>query len=83
MPHPPLFKWHFELIPIEKITNQDIWNVDCEKLKEDIRKNGLKEPLWVTSNNDGTYRLVEGIHRIKALRELGWKLVPAMVFDEY
>lgn len=83
MPHPPLFKWHSENIPIEKITNQNILNVDCESLKQDISKNGLKERLWVAPNGDGTYKLVEGVHRIKALRELGWKEIPCMVFDEY
>jgi ParB-like chromosome segregation protein Spo0J len=83
MPHPPLFKWHSENIPIEKITNQNILNVDCESLKQDILKNGLKESLWVVPNGDGTYKLVEGVHRIKALRELGWKKIPCMVFDEY
>lgn len=83
MPHPPLFKWHQEDIPIEKITNQIVLNVDCEQLKQNISKNGLKERLWVVPNGNGTYRLVEGVHRIKALRELGWKIIPCMIFDEY
>ena len=78
---PPPFKWHPELVPIEKITNQYTGGIDCELLKENIRKNGLKDRLWVVPNGDGTYRLVEGNHRIKALRELGWKEIPVMVFD--
>lgn len=83
MPHPLPFEWHPEDIPIEKIINQYVLNIDCEPLKQDISKNGLKERLWVAPNGDGTYRLVEGIHRIKALRELGWKIIPVMVFDRY
>lgn len=81
--HPPSFIWHPETIPIEKITNQFVLNVDCESLKENIRVNGLKERLWVIPNGDGTYKLVEGVHRIKALRELGWKEIPVMVFDQF
>jgi ParB-like chromosome segregation protein Spo0J len=71
------------MVSIEKITNQFVLNVNCEELKENIKNNGLKERLWVISNGDGTYRLVEGVHRIKALRELGWKEIPVMVFNQY
>ena len=81
-PHPPLYKWHFEMVPIEKIVGQDIWNVECEDLKKDIIKNGLKCPLQLLPNGDGTYRIDDGVHRIKALRELGWKFIPAMIFDD-
>lgn len=81
-PHPPLYKWHEEMVPIEKITDQFICNVECEELKKDIQKNGLKQRLQLLRNNNGTYRIDDGVHRIKALRELGWKLIPAMVFDE-
>ena len=69
------------MVPIEKIMNQFTLNVDCEELKKDIVKNGLKQPLQLLSNPDGTYRIDDGVHRIKALRELGWKLIPAMIFD--
>ena len=81
-PHPAPYKWHYAMVPIEKIINQFVLNVDCEKLKKDIEENGLKQPLQLLPNPDGTYRIDDGVHRIKALRELGWKWIPAMIFDE-
>ncbi|MBU1246335.1 MAG: ParB N-terminal domain-containing protein [Nanoarchaeota archaeon] len=41
-----------------------------EKLKERIKKEGLKKPLIVTYKNN---LLADGLHRFKALKELGKK----------
>lgn len=48
-----------------------------EELKENIKENGLKTPLSVVNNNDGTFRLIAGHRRlesIKMLFEEGYKL---------
>jgi ParB-like chromosome segregation protein Spo0J len=81
-PHPPFYKSHFEMISIEKIIDPDIWNLDVEPLINDIKKNGLKEPLYVVKVGD-LYRVEDGNHRQRALKKLGWKIIPCIVLDEY
>lgn len=80
-PHPSFYKWHFEMIPVEKIIDPYIWNLDVDPLVKDIQKNGMKEPLQVRKVGD-FYSVVDGNHRQKALKILGWKIIPCMVFDE-
>lgn len=80
-PHPPLYRWHFEMIPIEKIIDPDIWNLDVDPLVKDIEKNGLTEPLKVHKVGN-FYRVEDGNHRQRALKKLGWKEIPCMVFEE-
>ena len=81
-PHPPLYKWHFEMVPVEKIIDTDIDGLTyIDSLVEDIRKNGLKEPLQVHKVGD-LYKVEDGNHRQRALKILGWKEIPCMVFDE-
>lgn len=83
--HPPPYQWHFEMVPIDKIFPKEIQNLTgLEELKADIKKNGLKHNLTLRIDiNDGTYHIVDGCHRIMALRKLGWTEVPCMVFDVY
>jgi len=80
-PRPPFYKSHFEMVPIEKIIDPDIWNLDVEQLIKDIEQNGLKEPLYVSKVGD-LYKVVDGNHRQRALKKLSWKKIPCMVFDE-
>lgn len=46
-----------------------------DDLKKDIKKNGLKESLIMAYQN-GEVSIIEGNHRIQALKELGYKEVP-------
>jgi ParB-like chromosome segregation protein Spo0J len=83
-PHPPFYKWHFEMVPIEKIVEHIKEKWDPERVAElvkDISKSGLKQPLQLYLNSDGTYEIDDGNHRLKALKQLGWKEIPCMVFD--
>lgn len=41
-----------------------------EELKENIKENGLKTPLSVVNNNDGTFRLIAGHRRLEAIKKL-------------
>lgn len=51
-----------------------------KNLKKDIMENGLKSPLLLlVGMSDGKVSLGEGNHRIKALKELGYKKVPVTV----
>jgi ParB-like chromosome segregation protein Spo0J len=50
------------------------------KLKEDISKNGITEPLILKYGvEDGKAHLWEGNHRLAAAKELGLKEVPVRV----
>ena len=65
-------------IEIDDLTySQNVDGILVEKLKEDIKENGLLNPLeivwWWNSDSLGVHH---GNHRIFALKELGWKKVP-------
>lgn len=48
-----------------------------EELKADIKKNGLKEPIFANEN----LQVFDGRHRLEACRELGLKNIEAWVMD--
>ena len=48
---------------------------DIAELAEDIRKNGLINPPVVIPNADGSYTLLTGERRIRAMRQLGYRQV--------
>lgn len=53
-----------------------------DKLKEDIAKNGFKEPIVLVYDkfsNDGEASIVEGNHRIIAAKELGLTEIPVRI----
>lgn len=81
------------MIPIEKIVDdfdfyygreglsEDVKTrakAKVERLMDDISKNGLKKPLIVFEEK-GVYQIIDGTHRIRALRNLGWKEVPCII----
>lgn len=67
-------------VPIEKIKCSSVCFYVNPELREDIKKNGLKNPLIVVLNKDGSYQLLDGHHRLRICAELGYKTVPC-VFD--
>jgi hypothetical protein len=52
-----------------------------KELVEDITKNGLKEPLIVRKIGNNFYEVIEGVHRLRALKELRWKEVPCEIVE--
>jgi uncharacterized ParB-like nuclease family protein len=46
------------------------------KLKDDIRKNGIKEPILYVEHNGEKY-IVDGHHRVKAAKQLNIDKIPA------
>lgn len=71
---PAASQMQVEILPIEWIIpNPDnkIYLVgDIEQLKEDIRKNGVRQPLEVVPVGDMTYKLIGGERRLTACQEL-------------
>ncbi len=68
------------LIEITRLRAHELVERDrVEKLKEDLRKSGmLVRPILVDERN---LIIIDGHHRVQALRELGCKLVPALLID--
>jgi len=63
------------MVPIDKIIPRG--NPKVEKvLLEDIRVNGLKEPLRVMFREDGKAIILNGHHRYFCCKELNYKEIP-------
>jgi len=87
-----LYYMNVEFVPIDKIIGWDEksileqktkYKVDSEefkKLKEDIRQNGVKDPLIVNWRPTGFFEGFQGGHRYLACKELGYKVLPCYVF---
>lgn len=66
------------LIEIEKIQIKDRIRKDfgnIQELADDIRQNGLINPPVVVPETDGTFTLLTGERRIRAMKQLGYKQV--------
>jgi len=74
-----------EKIPIDKIIipeQRARATFDEEKLAElraSIEKHGFTVPILVRELPDGKYELIDGEHRLKIVKELGWKEIPATI----
>lgn len=70
-------------LPIEAIkVEHRLRNVSrkhVESLKASIRQSGFRGKIWVRRKKDGDY-LVEGLHRLTAMQELGETVVPVDLF---
>jgi len=71
-------------LPVDKMVKADWnWRTDdadmMEKLKENLKRNGLVQNLIVRILPTGFYEVVNGNHRLEALRDIG--VTEAMVFD--
>ena len=75
-----------EQVSIEKIVVPE-WRVrkeakdrqSLEELKTSINTHGLMQPIEVAPREDGSYELIFGLRRLEAVKELGWKTIPAVV----
>ena len=74
------------VIELDSISELDADNPNAmsdakfERLKTNIRKHGFLQPVLVYPHGDG-YMLVDGWHRIKAMRELGAAQITACIAD--
>ncbi len=60
-------------------TVQDDGYIDL--LATNIQQYGILHPISVLDLNDGTYEIVAGLRRVKAMQKLGWKTVPCFVLS--
>jgi len=76
-----------EEIPIDKIIIPEhraraTFSPEQEaELRASIQQHGFTVPILVADNGDGTYTLIDGEHRIRIARELGYEKVPAVITD--
>ena len=72
--------FEFELVPIERLrAHEQYVEADVQALLRQIRNKGeFDNPIWVAK---GSYVILNGHHRVEALRKLGLKRIPAWVFD--
>lgn len=72
-------------VDIESIHTGERWRKDLgdlEALKNSIKENGLLQPIVLSRDRQGTYRLVAGLRRLEAMRSLGRTKIPARVIGE-
>jgi ParB-like chromosome segregation protein Spo0J len=53
-----------------------------EDMMKDIAKNGLKEPIGLhyrKIRNTNLYRVEDGVHRLRACKNLGWKEISCVI----
>ena len=53
------------------------------RLKEDIKKNGITTPIEIYRKNDGTIAIENGNHRLKIAQELGIKDIPVKMVESW
>ena len=68
------------LVPFQKDSVKNQTTVEKYKLTQSIKKNGLKVPL-VVWDNDNTRYVLDGHHRLNALKELEVDMVEAVIYD--
>jgi ParB family chromosome partitioning protein len=54
---------------------------NLEELAASIKENGLLQPVVVRGTEDGSWQVVAGERRYRAVQELGWTHVPVVVRD--
>ncbi len=70
----------FELVPLSRLKvheEHDPTKVD-ELVAELLRTGEFSDPIWVAR---GSWVILNGHHRVEALRRLGMRRIPAWVFD--
>jgi len=65
--------------PLQKVLPK-LTEADYNDLKEDIRKNGLRETIKVVEIGKNRYVVLDGVHRLKIVTELG--MVPKLQTGE-
>ena len=57
-------------------------NANFKKLRRNIKETGFYEPLIVRpARRDGYYQIINGHHRARVLRELGYKKADILIWD--
>lgn len=68
---------------VENPKNPNILSQELfERLKLAIKRFGFVQPILVSRYRNGKYLIIDGNHRYKAAKELGYKFLPAIVSKE-
>src|SRR3990167_245739 len=70
--------WDEESI-LRQETKYDVHSEDFTKLKDDIKRRGLRIPLILEDEKNGVYKGFQGGHRYLAAKQLGYITVPCKV----
>jgi ParB family chromosome partitioning protein len=52
-----------------------------QTIAESMKQIGLLQPITVARNNNSSYKLIAGLHRLEAAKLLGWQAIEAIEFD--
>jgi len=73
-------------IPLDKLVetelNEFIFGIldsDVSRLAEEIQEHGFTGSIDVVDLHNGTYQVISGHQRLRAVRSLGWKTIPCTV----
>lgn len=70
------------------LLKQNTWNANVlskemfKKLKNNIKKEGIRYPILVNKVDKNDYVVIDGAHRLKASLELKNKTVPCIIFEK-
>lgn len=76
-----------EVIPMDKVREND-WNpnvmtdAEFDRLAEEIEEVGFIDPIQVVPMDDGTYQIIGGEHRYRALKVLGYEDLQCVILDD-
>lgn len=71
-----------KIVPYDKQPRKYFDEAKMGTLRNSIKKYGIKEPLTVEIQKDGTFLLVNGERRFRAAKDLGMKEVPVVIEAE-
>ncbi len=71
-----------ETIVMEQETTYDVHSETFNRLKTDIAKRGIRDPLVVKAKKDGSFGIVQGGHRYLAAKQLKYKDLPCRVVPQ-
>jgi len=98
LPSPAEGSGEQQLVPLDEILvvgeRRSLQRNKLADLVESIKTLGLLSPIAVRRvgrakeapdavNDSGSYQLVYGLHRLTAVRQLGWKEIPCRVFSSF
>lgn len=74
-------KIELDRIEVNEANPNEMDEKEFENLKKEIKKRGFLVPIVVRKLEENKYKLIDGEHRYKAAKELGYKEIPAVVLE--
>jgi ParB-like chromosome segregation protein Spo0J len=80
IPTAPTYKIHHIVVDQIEVSGKrrQLHPEKVKDLKDSIARIGLRTPLTIRSFNSGKKQLITGVHRLHAVKALGWKKVPCV-----